>query len=274
MSPSIAEHAVGHDEDQAVRLAGAVAARARRASARTARSASTSACGIDLARRLRQPHAVDDRGVVELVGDDQVGLAGDRRDHAGVGREAGLERQDRLGVPLNVGEVRLQLLVERHRARRSSARRPSPRRTRATASSAASRRRGWWVRPEVVVRREADHPAVVDRHDRALRRRHDPQRPVQVPLAEGGELVVEERERVGCDAVVIGGRSSVAGQRCVQSRMTLPESPERAAANAASWSRNAEAVGDGGRDVQPGLEHHRHLVPGLVHLPAVDAPDA
>ena len=34
-----------------------------------------------------------------------------------------------------------------------------------------------------------------------------------------------------------------------------------------------EAVGDRGRDVQARLEHHRHLVPGLVHLPAVDAPD-
>src|SRR5674476_871876 len=32
-----------------------------------------------------------------------------------------------------------------------------------------------------------------------------------------------------------------------------------------------EPVRDRGRDVEPGLEHHRHLVPGLVHLPAVDA---
>src|SRR5450759_2259760 len=32
-----------------------------------------------------------------------------------------------------------------------------------------------------------------------------------------------------------------------------------------------EPVSDRGRDVEPGLEHHRHLVPGLVHLPAVDA---
>src|SRR5512144_2547148 len=32
-----------------------------------------------------------------------------------------------------------------------------------------------------------------------------------------------------------------------------------------------EAVGDRRADVQPRLEHHGHLVPGLVHLPAVDA---
>ena len=55
--------------------------------------------------------------------------------------------------------------------------------------------------------------------------------------------------------------------------MTLPESPERAAANAASWSRNPKRCVIAGRDVQPRLEHHRHLVPGLVHLPAVDPPD-
>src|SRR5262245_10606393 len=31
-----------------------------------------------------------------------------------------------------------------------------------------------------------------------------------------------------------------------------------------------EAVRDHGRDVEPGLQHHRHLVPGLVHLAAID----
>ncbi len=46
--------------------------------------------------------------------------------------------------------------------------------------------------PEVVVRRQADEPAVVDRDDRALGRRHDPQPPVEVALAQGGDLVLEE----------------------------------------------------------------------------------
>ena len=55
--------------------------------------------------------------------------------------------------------------------------------------------------------------------------------------------------------------------------MTLPESPERAAANAASCSRNPKRWVIAGRDVEPRLEHDRHLVPGLVHLAAVDAPE-
>ena len=91
---------------------------------------------------------------------------------------------------------------------------------------------------EVVVRREADQPAVVDRDDRALRRRHDPERPVEVAFPERGDLVVEEAR---------GDRLSSSGvvrHVTVQSMMTLPESPDRAAANAASKSRNAEAVGD------------------------------
>ena len=33
--------------------------------------------------------------------------------------------------------------------------------------------------------------------DRPLRRRHDPERPVEVALAERGDLVVEEGEGVG-----------------------------------------------------------------------------
>ena len=69
---------------------------------------------VDLARCLGEPHPVDDRGVVERVGDDQVGLAGDRRDDAGVRGEARLEGQDR-GRFLELGELRLQRLVHRHR---------------------------------------------------------------------------------------------------------------------------------------------------------------
>ena len=97
--------------------------------------------------------------------------------------------------------------------------------------------------------------------------RHDPQRPVEVALAEGGDLVVEEGERDR------GGRLDRAALRhAVQSMMTLPESPDRAAANAASYSRNPNRWVIAGRDVEPRLEHDRHLVPGLVHLAAVDAP--
>ena len=101
---------------------------------------------VDLARRLRQAHAVDDRGVVERVRDDQVGLAGDRRDDAGVGGEPGLEGQDG-GHVLERRQLRLERLVHRHR--------PGDRADRAAAgpeladgrAAAASHTRGWWVSP-------------------------------------------------------------------------------------------------------------------------------
>src|SRR6056297_636053 len=32
-----------------------------------------------------------------------------------------------------------------------------------------------------------------------------------------------------------------------------------------------QAVGDDGRNIQPRIDHHRHLVPGLVHFATVDS---
>ena len=93
-----AEHAVGDDEDQPVGLAASRPAVADRLVEHGPQRVDVGV-GVDLARRLRQAHAVDDRGVVEAVADDQVGLAGDRRDDAGVGREPGLEGQDRRACP-------------------------------------------------------------------------------------------------------------------------------------------------------------------------------
>ena len=113
---------------------------------------------------------------------------------------------------------------------------PEPAPSCSTASMAARRIRGWWVRPEVVVGREADHAPVVDRGDRALGRRHHAQRPVQVALAQRRQLVVEVGE--GVRACRGHGVASSVASLGTQSRMTLPEPPERAAANAASWSRN------------------------------------
>ncbi len=37
--------------------------------------------------------------------------------------------------------------------------------------------------------------------------------------------------------------------------------------------RKVQAVRDDRADVKAALKHHRHLVPGLIHLPAVDAFD-
>ena len=61
--------------------------------------------------------------------------------------------------------------------------------------------------PEIVVRREADQPPLVDRHDRALGAAHDPQRAVQVALAEGRQLVLEEGERIGRGVMSSVGRA-------------------------------------------------------------------
>ena len=80
------------------------------------------------------------------VGHDEVGLAGDRRDDAGVGGEARLEGQDGL-VPLkaasSASSASCIVIVPGDRPHGPASRR----RTRGPPSSAASRSRGWWVRP-------------------------------------------------------------------------------------------------------------------------------
>ena len=133
------------------------------------------------------------------------------------------------GTSLNAGQLGLERLVDRHRpGDRPDGAAPRPELADGLGGRVADPR--VVGQAEVVVGRERDQPAVVDRHDRALRRRHDPERPVEVALAQGGDLVDEEGERVGAAGVV--------GCHDVQSMMTLPESPARAAANAASNSRN------------------------------------
>ena len=53
----------------------------------------------------------------------------------------------------------------------------------------------------------------------------------------------------------------------------MPDSPDFMAAKPFSKSRKSIAVRDHRADVQARLEHDGHLVPGLVHLAAVDALD-
>ena len=192
-----------------------------RASRRISRRRLDVAVRIDLAGRLRQAHAVDDRGVIEGVGHDQVGLAGDDRDDAGVRGEARLERQDG-GRALERGQLGLERLVHRHRAgdRPDRAAPDAELAHRAERRLAQARMVG---QAQVVVRRQADQASLVDGHDGTLGAAHDAQRPVEVPLAKLRQLVVEEGQRIG---------------HVVQSMMTLPESPDRAAAKAASNSRN------------------------------------
>ena len=62
-------------------------------------------------------------------------------------------------------------------------------------------------------------------------------------------------------------------QPSLQVRITLPDSPELHGVEALLEVLEAVAVGDHRGDVQARLEHDGHLVPGLVHLAAVDALD-
>jgi len=62
--------------------------------------------------RLRQPRAVDDRGVVELVGDQRIALSDQRRDDAEVGHVAGVEGQRALRAE-EVGQLGLERFVQR-----------------------------------------------------------------------------------------------------------------------------------------------------------------
>ena len=69
------------------------------------------AVAVAVAARLAQPDAVDQRGVVQLVGDDRVPLVEEHLEHAAVGVEAGRE-QDRVLRAEELAEVPLQLGVQ------------------------------------------------------------------------------------------------------------------------------------------------------------------
>jgi hypothetical protein len=70
---------------------------------------------VDERLRARQPAAVDDRGVVELVGEDHLARARQRADDAEVRQVARAEQQRGLGA-LEGGEALLEAAVDRHRA--------------------------------------------------------------------------------------------------------------------------------------------------------------
>ena len=131
-----------------------------------------------------QPAAVDDAGVVELVGEDDArrarASAGDR---AGVGEVAGAEEQRRL------------VALERAPAARSSRRcgamlpeisreAPAPAPQRIAASAAAARTCGWLGEAEVVVRAEQQDRLAVEQHPRPLRPVDQAQPAVEPAVAE------------------------------------------------------------------------------------------
>ena len=125
------------------------------------RAASTSLCGNTLIVALLRRAAVDDAGVIQLVGDDHVVLGEHGGDGAGVGGEAALKDDDGFDV------------LER---RRAAARAPCafpwfPEMVRtapeptpyfSTASSAAFTQLRMRRQAEIVVRRQVDHRLVVE----------------------------------------------------------------------------------------------------------------
>ena len=105
----------------------------RRPPARGKRSCERVQVAVLIDDRLgaRQAAAVDDRRVVQRVGQDHVALAGEGGDDAGVGQEARAKQHAR-GVALELGQFGLELrwivMLPDTSARRAGARAPALRR--------------------------------------------------------------------------------------------------------------------------------------------------
>ncbi len=145
----------------------------------------------DLDLGAREPRAVDDAGVVELVGEDEVFFAEDRADGAGVGREAALEDHAGLDI-LEARDLFLELHVDAHGAGDGA------HRARAHAVGARGGERGLNElgvvgEAEVVVAGEVDHFAAVVVADRRLLIVED----AQLEMGALGAQVVECGREIG-----------------------------------------------------------------------------
>ena len=148
----------------------------------------------------REAGAVDDAGVIQLVGDDEVFLAENRGDGAGIGGEAGLEDHAGFDV-LEARNLFFQLHVDRHGAGDGA--------HRAGADAVLLRgfERGFAQlgvsgQSEIVVGGEVDDLLAVEGADRRLLVLEHAQLEVGAILLQVVELVGEKRERIGAS----GGR--------------------------------------------------------------------
>ena len=195
-----AEHAVG---DEQLALTGG-------------QSVEDPACGADvlvrkdLDRRAAQAAAVDDAGVIELVGDDDVILGQDCRHRAGVRREAALKDDDGLDL-LEFRQLPFELHVHRHRAgdgaHRAGADAELLDRFERLLPQPRVRRE-----PEIVVRREIDDRAMVERGVGLLLVVEHAQVPIEVLLLERVELVAQKGKRVLTHRGSISFGSRLAGR--------------------------------------------------------------
>ena len=181
---------------------------------------------VDERLRSRQPAPVDDAGVVEGVGEDDVALLRERADHAHVGEVARAEQQAALAA-LELGQPLLQPAVQRHVPRYE------PRGAR--ADPVAHRRvRGCLPHlrvvgeAEVVVRAQQQHALAVEQHARPLRAGHHAHAAVeaQTPAAPrdgrgSRSRLGPSRKAAGRAAWRIGGRLALLAEP--QLRRGVPE---------------------------------------------------
>jgi hypothetical protein len=156
---------------------------------------------VDEGLRARQPAAVDDRRVVELVGEDDVAPVGQCRHHAHVGEVARAEQQRGLGA-LERREALLEPAVDGHRARDES-RGPG-------ADAPAHRRVGRRLtharvigEAEVVVRAQQEDRLAVEDDAGALGPAHEAHLPEQPAVPKLGEALLH----VGHAAVFSSGQA-------------------------------------------------------------------
>ena len=133
-------------------------------------------------RRPREPAAVDDAGMVQLVAEDQVVFLHQRGDDSHVGLVSAVEHQRRFGS-LETRDAPLQLLVRGHVAR------DQPGRSRAAAVAVQRLpggflQRGMVGEPQVVVGGEVQHLPPVEADGGVLLAVDDLQLPVEVPALE------------------------------------------------------------------------------------------
>jgi len=145
-----------------------------------------------------EPGAVDDRGVVELVGDQHVAASDESRDHPDVRHVAGVEGQRGLASEERC-ELGLEGLVAREVAR------DEPRATRRAAPVAGRPFGGLddlgvTCQVEIVAAREEQHVATIDTHARGLK-------PVEHAHAAIGPALVDAGENLVRDGVEWAGLS-------------------------------------------------------------------
>ena len=172
--------------------------------------------------RLAEPHTVDDRGVVEGVGDDRVVLAEQRLEEPGVGVEAG-RVENRVLATEECADPRLELAVDVLRTADEAHRRHA---VAALAQHVARRRQhgGMVGQAEVVVGTQVEQLAPVgQRHVRPLRRGDHALLLGQPGLRDLIELALELLPHSF-------------EHHCSQSSTTLPLSPLAAIAKACSNS--------------------------------------